>query len=156
MCRKTGFINRAFTILRALDTRVTFADYTHASKGWVSSDPFEKMFHFEANGPNCSVFDDKCRRLYLIFFYLQVIGTFKDIGGHWRLSPHKVRSHLEYLVGGIILHVSQAYDILFILCIVCLHIGKWDSWRWREKNLGCMRECLSINNHLVTRRSARR
>ena len=80
MCRKTGFINRAFTILRALDTRVTFADSTHASKGWVSSDPFEKMFHFEANGPNCSVFDDKCRRLYLIFFYLQVIGTFKDIG----------------------------------------------------------------------------
>ena len=37
---------------------------------------------------------------------------------------------------------------LFILCIVCLHIGKWDSWRWREKNLGCMREWLSINNHL--------
>ena len=38
------------------------------------------MFHFEANGPDCSVLDDKCRRLYLIFSYLQVIGTFKDIG----------------------------------------------------------------------------
>ena len=100
------------------------------------------MFHFEANGPDCSVLDDKCRRLYLIFSYLQVIGTFRDIGP---LSAHTWNTWWEELFSA----CRENHDILFILCIVCLHIGKWDSWRWREKNLGCMRrERLSINNHL--------
>ena len=115
------------------------------------------MFYFEANGPNCSVFDDKCRRLYLIFFYLQVIGTFKDIGplGCSRLTK-SARTWNTWWWEELFSACRETYDILFILCIVCLHIGKWDSWRWREKNLRCMREWLSINNHLEARRSVRK
>lgn len=80
------------------------------------------MFHFEANGPNCSVFDDKCRRLYLIFFYLQVIGTFKDIG------PLAARASQSQITLGILGGRNYSprvasFMISYLFCVLSVYIS---------------------------------
>lgn len=99
---------------------------------------FEKMFHFEANGPNCSVFDDKCPRLYLIFFYLQVIGTFKDIGPLAALAS-PIQITLGILGGGNYSPHVVCLWYLYLFCVLFVYISgngilgagvrkTWDVW----------------------------
>ena len=140
--------------MEALNIGLTFSQTIPCKSMLVSSEPLEKMFHLEDDGLDCSVFDDKWERLYLIFSYLQVIGTFKDIRtlAAPALPPPPARSHSEYSEG-IILGMSRdlSYLIYFVYWYCLFTCREMGFLAWEKP--GCMREWLSINIHLKARGS---